>query len=402
MRQSLFNKCSVLLLCLAASRFAYGLDPAPYKLGGLALVPTLGINDRYQSNLLLQEDNVISSNVLEVQPNLKIAAVTDSQEFLVDLDFEAGRYSNSSEDNYDDYAGAVAYKWTANSRNELTLGSRVEKGHEARGTGYSEGGRALFLDSPDTLRDLQHKIQYKYGAKSAKGRLVFAAEAYSREYTSRPDVTAYRNRDGVAFSSALFLRAGGRTDAVFEVRGAEVKYGSAYSAQDFGTLDSTAMKYLVGMSWEATGKTEGNIRVGQATKRFESPLREDFSGFNWEVEASWAPKTYSKVTLSTSREPQETDGTGSFIDIKSIALSWQHGWSDRLRSYLSIASSDETYVDSQDDRAETTNRLGLSVDYAIQRWMDIGGSIGISNKDATNEGFDYDSNTVSIYMKWSL
>src|SRR5256885_9446240 len=49
------------------------------------------------------------------------------------------------------------------------------------------------------------------------------------------------------------------------------------------SLDSREYRYLLGVVWEATGKTTGSMRVGGITKKFDDPALPNYSAPNWEV-----------------------------------------------------------------------------------------------------------------------
>lgn len=384
------------------STAASSLDPAAIKVKGIDFIPTLSLEQSYLDNLLSQPDNPLSSGLTVVNPGLQVKMQRDSARLLIDLNYEGGRFNTSSEDNYDDKSAFLAFDLGLNGSHQVGLTSSLKNIHEARGTGYSQGPTALLLESPDTFRHITHQIQYRYGAPGGAGRLIFKADKFTQRATSRQAAMAVNDYDRSRLSSALFWRFGGYTDAVLEVRQATIDYIAEPTNSAFGTLDSVGTQYFVGLNWELTGKTNGSILLGHAVKGFDSPLREDFSGFTWEAKASWTPRSYSKFTLSTSQGPRETDGLGSFIEATDLKLEWQHKWSDKGQFEIYTAFEDIDYVGSLTERAESQTLFGIDVSYAIRRWVEIGVDALVRDKTSSLQHFEYDANRIGFYVTWSL
>ena len=380
----------------------HSLKPAAIMIEGAELIPTFGISQYHNNNILLQPGDTLSSNLLTVNPGLKLLLADDSRTLGVSLDYEAGYYDDSEADDYADTKVIADFTWLLNRRNQLDLDLRLTEGHETRGTGYSEGPRALELTEPDTFSSNLLGLKYRYGGLNAKGRLVVKAQNASVDYTSRRAITFDRNRDERRLSGEFFLRLGGRTHALFEVRNTDINYLADRLLSGAQSLDGVSRKYYVGINWRVTGRTEGSLRLGQATRGFDASSRADFSGFSWELEAKWSPRSYSQFILGSARAPKETDGSGSYIDATVWELAWDHHWSDRVRTHAYYNRVNEDYVANVVDRTETLTEVGIRGDYALRRWFDIGFSAVNSNKVGNIEAFEFNSNQVALHLTWSL
>ena len=386
---------------VAQAGSAWALEPASVKVMGAELVPTVTLGQRYYDNYLYQSADEIETGETVLSSKLGLGLERSNTRFNAGLTLDAGRFSENDADDYDDYGASAVLASQFTLRNLVRVNYSVLNTHERRGTGYSEG-RPLALGQPDTLRQTRYGILYRYGANTAKGRVELEATQYEVEYTSREDVTAARNRASPGVRGAFFLRMGGATDALIEVRQVKTEYDITPSGQVLGTYDSNSERYYLGVDWRVTGKSEGSLRFGQAIKDFDSPLREDNSSFSWELTASWSPKTYSTLTFATSRAPIETNGTGNYIDARTYELDWKHLWSPRMKTTLGLDYRDEDYVGSDIGRSQAITGVTLSADYELRRWFDVGIAFRLADKSATIEQYEYSANMAEVYASWSL
>lgn len=365
--------------------------------------PILRVEQLYVDNLLYQPEDKdpLSTNLTTLEPRLKFQHSGDATKLYLNLQYKAGIYSESSEDNYDDASGQLGFDWLLNSRNEIQVSSLLQDVHEDRGTGYSQGGQAEIIASPDTFRKISNRLQYRFGAKEARGRFVFKAEDYSQTATSREETLSFSDYDQLRLSAELNWRIGGRTKAVLEVRKTTVDYENDVPGS-FSNLDNYGHHFLGGVTWEGSGKTSGTVRLGQATKNFYSKNRDDFSGFSWEIEANWSPLSHSTFTLSTSRDAKEPDARADYIDATEYKLSWRYKWSGQGELNMYAATEDEDYVGAEEPRSETEREYGASLDYTIRYWMKVGAILQIRTKESTIETLEYDANRIGAYINWSF
>ena len=65
----------------------------------------------------------------------------------------------------------------------------------------------------------------------------------------------------------------------------------------------------------------GSVRVGTFDRDLESGGRNDDSGFHWEVDLLWEPRTYTHLKLLTRRISTETNGVGNYTDTREYTAS---------------------------------------------------------------------------------
>ncbi|MGH1373382.1 MAG: outer membrane beta-barrel protein [Cellvibrionaceae bacterium] len=399
-----FAPVSLALATAIASVNVQAIEPSVIKVGVFDLVPAIGLDQRYDDNIFSQASDEQESWVTVLTPSVQASADLGSVELELAYQHAAGIYENSSDDNYNDNAVSAALSWELNHRNQLDLSTTYNDGHEDRGTGFSQGAGAGAIDEPDTFEEVTVDAQYAYGGETSRGRLVLDISNYSKEFTNHRTTTRGRDRDDLATGATFLWRVGGKTDVLAEVKRTDIDYVSdpASTAGSFDTLDSTATKYLVGVTWEATAKTQGSIKVGQEKKDFDDSDRDDFSGTSWEVGIQYSPKTYSILSLNTAREARETNGTGSFIDAEDYGINWQHSWTDSLTSTLFYSFSEESYEDDITGREDEISGYGLRLDYNMRRWLDLGLSAVYNERDSNLDSFDYERNQVTLHLLMSL
>jgi hypothetical protein len=393
------------LFCATASYHTQAVDePGSLDVGIFEVIPELALDQRYDDNVFSQAEDEVHSWVTVVAPSIQAQA--DLGSVAIDLEFQhlSGIYDRTNADNYHDNYVSTTLGWELNHRNQLDLTASYNDSHEDRGTGFSQGTAILEIDEPDTFEEVTFDAKYTYGSESSRGRLVLNVTNYEKEFTNHRDSTRGRDRDDITGATTFYWRVGGRTNVLAELKKTDVDYVNdpADLVDTFDSLDSDLTKYLVGVTWEATAKTEGSIKVGQAKKDFDDSDREDFSDSSWEVDIQWAPKTYSIFSLNSAREARETNGIGSFIDAKTYGVAWQHGWSSRLSSSLFFNYEEETYKEDADGRKDELAAFGVRIDYSMRRWLGLGLTVGYADKDSNIDTFDYSRNQVTFHLLMNL
>lgn len=383
---------------------AVAADLTGSKLGNFDVVPKLTIEHRYDSNILLQADNELDSWVTVVSPSISAKAEISDKNVELSYRHVAGYYESSSSDDFSDNYLSGTLNWEPSHRSQFELFASYIDNHEDRGSGFSEGTAATLIDEPDTLVTKAAGIRYGYGAIGSNGRLIFAFDHLSRRYTNHRSDTRGRDRKNNALGAVFDWKVGGRTSTFLEAEYTDINYVSdpAGMIGAFDTLDSVTQNYSIGVSWEATGKTKGSVKVGHVTKQFDDRDRENFSGENWEVNVQWKPRSYSVFTLLSSREARETNGVGNFIDEKSYSLSWRHNWNKRLMSVLYYRFDDERYGGDSSNREDELNSYGARVNYTAKPWLDLGVSASMRDKNSTIRSFSHERTRVALHVTMRL
>lgn len=387
------------------------VDPAPVKLGGFELIPTISVDELHDDNITMANDKTTYTQAIEswvtvAAPELQVGFKTDKSEYNLGYKLVAGRYSSSRDDDYVDHFTNADATWNLNRRNKVSVRGNYDRAHEDRGSDTS-GIIAFALQEPDEYKAETLGATYTFGAETTPGQVVVDLENYDKEYTNhRSGILSTRGRDRTNLKSTgtFYWAVSSATKVLVEAEYTDIDYSLSSS-----TRDSRLMRGFVGATWDITGKTTGTVKLGFQDRDFDSENREDYDGSSWDVAMSWSPKTYSTFTLSTARTPYESAGLGDFIDTEDITLGWKHGWNEKLISSIYVKSMNENYVNSFNNRDDDSMNAGLSLAYAIKRWANIRIAYDYSDRDSSAEGlnldinsYDFDRNKFTIGVDLSL
>jgi hypothetical protein len=269
-----------------------------------------------------------------------------------------------------------------------------------RGTGFSQGG--LLPSDPDSYEETTAGISYLYGDSESFFSFDLSAGIYDKAYDNNPSQTQFREREDDRLSATAYFNVSPRTSILLEYRNTDINYTTdpiaVLGARD--SLDSEETYAFIGVTWEATAKTTGSIKVGQGDKKFSDADRADADGAFWEASILWEPLSYSSVTLNAQSGFGEAVGQGNALETDNYNLSWTHEWSNSLSHSLSLYASDDDYIGSQ--RADEFDVLSLRVDYSVRRWFDVNVSIAREERVSSFSLFNYKENVVAIGFSVSL
>ncbi len=350
---------------------------------GLSLFPHLNVGFGRDNNLFLTNVNRTSSNLQTYNPGFKVEANAESAKFGLLYDLNIGRYSQSSADNYTDYRVLGTGEFVFTSSMGLKLAAEYAHGHDPRGS--TDRG---ISGAPDEHRTSTPSMLFAYGANDAIGRFEVEAGSASKRYVNNRATTIGSDRNTDNFGGRFFLRVAPKTSVLFEAREDRIDYKLLTSLQD-----SKEQRYLVGLKWDATAATSGTVKVGQIRKDFALASRRDFTGTGWEAQVSWKPLSYSKFNFFTTKSFSESTGLGDFTLAKKFGVNWQHSWNSRLMSTASMSRADDDFVGNT--RSDSTDTIGLKLNYKVMRWLTVGGEYTNTKRDSNTSGFNYKKN---LYM----
>ncbi|MAY43407.1 MULTISPECIES: outer membrane beta-barrel protein [unclassified Neptuniibacter] len=371
------------------------IEPAGVDAGPLQVIPQINVQVGHDDNIYSTETNEVDSVITVINPSVQLVLEKGLDVYSLNYAIKQGVYEADSADNYTDHDLTAQARLDFNVRNRLELLARYLKTHEDRGTGLNQGSAATANPEPVEYHENTLSAKYSFGGLEAKGRIDVSGQLVDREYDNFRAQTEGKDRQTASASATFYYRVMPKTSLLFEVNYEDIDYDLAAI-----TLDSVETEYLLGATWEATAKTTGIVKVGYAEKDFSSAARDDDDGLSWELAMEWAPKTYSVVSFVTSKEEEETDGTGNYIDTTSWSLNWQHDWTDKVISRASYGQSDSDYVSST--RKDESTNYGVGVTYKMRRWLDLGLDYNYSDRESNVAGTDYDKNSVYLTLQGSL
>jgi hypothetical protein len=365
----------------------------------LPLLTQIKIAEYFDDNVFYNDLNRRSSFVTVVNPRFLVPMRFGKQNLGVSYSFRGSVYENASQNNFvDNYLNAFA-DLEFSHRAHLLLTGGASFAHNPIGTLFSQGNIVTLLRDPDQYEEQNAGAMFRYGANKAKGRIDLYFNFISRNYTNHLERTRQRDVDGYTMGGIFYYRFMPKTSALFEIR--EIVSDYQFTPPGVPSLSSLQSHYLTGLTWEPTGKTTGSIKVGYLTKDFDDPVRESQGMPTYEVALSWAPKTYSVFRLAAERTANEPVYTGaSFARSQYYALSWNHGWLERLSSRLEVNRTEFNYVDSGIRNEGYGVFVGLF--YKPRHWLTTGLNYFYNDRASTQQQFDYSRNMVELSLQMNM
>lgn len=374
--------------------------------GGILLTPTFDIEQRYDDNLLRESSNPLQSWATFITPSFVLQNNYGVNDLSLGYTLKRGDYADSSADNFTDHRLWTALHYNLHRRHTVSLDAEYEDGHDARGTRYSIG-HGNELSHPDTYKNSQMQITYRYGGENATGKIDLRYKYKDVNYDGKQTDYLERDRQTHILGSTFYYQLAPNTDLLLDLSNAEVNYDFSVEARN--RLDSSEQKALVGIKWESTAATTGFAKIGMRRKDFDSEQRDSFDGFDWEVGVQWQPVDYSRVELSTNSDIKETDGQGDFIKKRDYQLSWLHDWNDQFNSELEILYQNDKYARSRSaadrlvqDREDRDWGTKIAANYQFRRWLTFSIAYHYEQRNSNLDNLDFDRNLFSISLQASL
>ncbi len=393
------KKITPTILCLATSlvssqSFAQSSSKVgSVPMGGFDFTPSLEVGLGYDDNVTQKNLDQISSWSRHIAPEFLFSTTFGVSDFVVGYRLENTAYFSSQDDNSTDHFLTAQVNVELDVRNRITTTVRFTDGHDDRGSNFSIG-LSDSLNTPDTFKESAFDIRYTYGTFNSDGRLELNLDISDLNYDDSSLTYLVRNRKISTFGGTFFYRVGAFLDATFDLKRAYVDY--KVPAVPNNELDSYTDSTLVGLRWEATAKTSGFAKIGYQTKKFDSALREDFSGIDWNAGLTWEPNDISTFSFRTSADTNETNGEGNFIRSRTYSASWEHIWLERLSSRVRVGFDNERYegqlIDGFDIRSDDLFNFSGKLNYQFRRWLGFELSYRYNERESNRQFIDFDRN----------
>lgn len=394
------KRCLVVGILCYSNASLLAVEPEPIQVGAVDLIPTLKVDASRTDNMFLANTNEVSSRLYIISPRLEALIEDGNNVFSLAGEINEADFSATDEDDYTDWRLDANAHLQMDVRNSFDFNAGLFSTREMRGTGFSQGG--FLPTAPDEYEDTVLGASYQYGTNDSFGRLVLGVDSYDKSYDNNRLTTRFRDREDDSWVGTFYLNISPRTDILFEYSAKDVDYKTdpTVAAGVGDSLDSDESYAYVGMSWEATAKTTGTVKIGRGDKEFSDSDRVDADGTAWELALQWEPLTYSIFNISTTRGFGEATGVGNALETENYSLNWQHTWSDFISTSLNVYSSDDEYLGST--RVDDIDIMSFRLDYSAQRWLDFYVSVSRDERQSNFSTFEYEQNVVALGFEVSL
>lgn len=364
---------------------------------------SVGLHFDRNDNLFDSNSDQSESWIGRVSPELSLRSASGPRQLGIVYSGDYGTYFDSPDDDYDDHAVSGEGTFGVGGRGSMDLGAGFTRGHNARGTGLSQGlppGSPLFPGGPDIFEEVNWSAQYTLGREDSRGRLELAVGQNDLEYTNNRDRTQFFDRNDSFASAGLSIGIQDRTSFVLDASYRETEYSVDRLE---GSLDGDNLSFLVGVAWQASAVTEGSIRVGTQRRGFDDPGRGSGEWTaSWDVAVRWSPRRYTDINLSASRANQETIAGGDFIDTTNYGISWTYEWLSDLESELSWNRRESDFVGIDRDQDENLFSLEMRFAQSDRLIWDASAEYRDRSTDGEIERLEFEGMLYSVGVNWQL
>lgn len=398
------TKLAVLVAASAAfSSAVQAIEPQSIRVSdGLMFTPTLKVSERHDDNIYATKKDRKSSWVTNLEPSFALSL--DRAKSAYRLKYIASRdfFHSSSRDNNTDHHLTADAGFEFNSRNRLVLNAGYHKLEDT----------ASDTSTKDSQNDKWNTKNiggvYTFGARTARTQVELGANYEELRYDNSARVNNERlnkdkERDTKSLRATGYYGIAPKTKALLEGRYTDFDYKSNTNR------DSKNKALLAGVTWEATAKTTGSVKVGREKKSYDKSYYSDKSMTMWEAGVAWAPRTYSTFDFKLRRGFDEGDNyyeydsgehVSSSIKTTAYHAGWKHQWMERLSSNLTFSHTDRKYQNT--NRDDKIKQYGIGVNYEMRRWLDVGLGYTHRDNDSNVDSRDYKRNIYALTFNASL
>ena len=390
-------------LALSGAVHAQDDDERRVRIGEAELYPSLRIDFVRDSNVTRVDGDPVEGEAVILRPRLEFRA--DKRQITLRAGY-AGALSSGSEPALDwaDHRLDGGVDARLGIRGRVQVGASLAREHEAPGQNLT-AGREDLADTPVEFNDVEVLATFTYGAAQALGNVSAGLRYDTRHYVNLTEVTDGRDNARVEPFARFGYRLGGDTRLFAEFSWIDAGF-------DDEVRDYTAPGLFAGLTFNATGRLVGDVRIGVRDVDFDSPRGQDGAGLFLSGGVDYSPSTISTFSLDLSRE---VDDSANFVDdgeefraIRTRAdLTWVREWSARF----STTAYGGIIVRERDcpDLDRTTTTAGIEGAVSIRRWLQVGASFA-ANTRSTNDcgdrgdgvnrgGLEFDRQVAGVYIR---
>ncbi len=348
---------------------------------GVSLELTSGI--RFDDNVFRSTFNEKLDVIVEAEPKFYVDGRLGKHSFRLGYEGKVGRYQQYRDESYFDNKILGSVKFNLERRLKASLKTSLEYGHDSRGD---------LSTRSDTSTAVDRWYQHKLSGEVILGRRIARAQIGLGYHIS--GIRYMNNEQGLRDFDDRTLRLFGRYNLnprlalLADISGTWSDYLDPISTQ-------SAREYigLVGIAWEATVKTSGEIKFGTRHRDFHSEGFPSTTGLTWDAKVYWNPKSYSKVTMYTSRDVNASalQGAGGLTSTDTFGLKWRHSLTQNLRFNAGVEGAQAGISESSTARLFD---LEAGINYRMNRWIDLRADWKYSSSSTSDGLSDYEAHSV--------
>lgn len=362
--------------------------------------PKLGVTLRHDDNLSQAADGQTKydSLVTVIEPGFRVGAEGNKASIIGEYNMKHEAFDYDSVDDYTGHHLDLTGEAKLNARN--TLGANV--GYHKQQDIRTSINRA---DPQEKTGDRYNWRYfggfYKAGAESSRFQLELSGEQEVRRFENNLDTASdnrSKERDTDTFIGTLYARIAPKTKLLLEAKQRDFDYIAPSSP-----LDNTSNSVFLGLTWEATAKTTGSVRLGQENKEFDRAGATDYSEPSWDISVSWQPNSYSTISLFTTQGAQEGSIRSDLIKTASTTVSWSHNWNPKFNTEFSYNMLNEQYEGlTFDGREDETESLSANAAFTFMPGAELNAGVTAKTRGSSSAIEEFDRTIAHIGVAFFL
>jgi len=386
------------LAAALVSAQSFAVEPIGVALGsGFTFLPSVETSVESNDNIYAsKKGGEVSSTVTRLSPSFSLLGDLGALQLSTSYQLEQGTYDKESKDDYLDQNLAIAGDYELNARNQLNVDATYNEGHDAAGSAKGAEDSTNPNADPDEYNETTAGLVYTFGGEAANVNVNLIAESYQKRYDNNETATQGREHDKTKVAAQLVFNVSPATSVDVEFRNTDINYVSS----DAAAREGNEKKFLLGSSWDITGATTGEFKLGVSNRTFDLAGIDSNSSLVWEGNVTWQPLSYSTLVVSTAKASAESAGEGSYIDSANTSVSWDHEFSYLLSAGVKASYGEDEYVDSA--RIDVNTGYGVQATYAPMSWMDVTASWDFTKRNSNSATLDTDTNIFNLGVTLAL
>ncbi len=386
--------------CLLAPLFFLALPENGEAVGNLRLGP-FGIHPYVTANIT-HSDNFLrtpfaeeSDTALFLTPGIYFE--TDRDDRKLRFLYESVIEKFSELDNQD----AWGHQLEGRAHFELAGGLMLELSDVYLYT-HDERGSSILITGPGTLEvdtDLaflkDNTIRLAAGYEFADVYRIRGDVAYNR--VDYKGINEFRDRKAVAYAATLFYRLRAKTSLLAELTITDTNF------DDSDDLDSLESDFMLGVTWEITGKSTGTFKAGYGRKEFDTAATPDFDGFIYSITINHAFNDWTSLVLEGIRNVNETNVVGAnYFNTTDLSARLVHKFTAKISATGEINYVRDDYSQGLvmviEGSPETADRLdetwifNLEAMYDIREWLGVKAGYNYRDRNSSFDAIEYEEN----------
>lgn len=376
-----------LLFLTAISHVEAAQEPRGIPVGIFRTKPKMAVSTTWEDNIYKSQDNPTGDLIVSVEPVISLVTRWRKDKFHITWQAKHQNYVNHDLEDRTDHTIAVGGELSPNRKTVLNMEYKFKDEHDERGAPGTGAVNPATGPNEWFTNVLSGSAQYTSG----RFRTILALETGDKESVNngRSNLDYYWNDVDLTLMYALAPK----TKLLVETGFKDITYD-----HDPGN-NSLESRILTGVTWTATAKTEGGLKIGAMHKEMDDESKPDGNGLTLSGDVTWQPLARSRVHMLASRGFDEGEtGTDHFI-ATDLKLDASHDLRPRVKLKGDVGFNNSDYTGP---RNEDLWSVGVGMDYQLPKWFYLTGRLGRSSKRSTEAQADYDSDLLTIALTGSL